>query len=102
MTDSDGLSVSVAFGARSVDVSFRAVNGAWDRLDQPRGVTVATIKSANCRGCGVPLTDTNDSEAHIIPNALGGRLKPKCIICRECNTQLDRIADNALVQAFGS
>jgi hypothetical protein len=63
---------------------------------------LATTNELKCRGCGAPLTDSNDSEAHIIPNALGGRLKPKGIICRECNTELDRIADNALVQAFGS
>lgn len=61
-----------------------------------------TINGAKCRGCGVTLTGSNDSEAHIIPNALGGRLKPKGIICRECNTKLDGVADNALVQAFGS
>ncbi|PZR44940.1 HNH endonuclease [Paraburkholderia fungorum] len=60
------------------------------------------MKNVKCRGCGVQLTESNDSEAHIIPNALGGRLKPKGIICRECNTELDRVADNALVQAFGS
>lgn len=54
-----------------------------------------------CRGCGAPLTKENDSEAHVIPNALGGRLKPKGIICTACNTELDKIADNALVKAFG-
>ncbi|WP_171070345.1 HNH endonuclease [Methylobacterium terricola] len=54
-----------------------------------------------CRGCGSPITKENDSEAHIIPNALGGNLKPKGIICRECNTKLDAIADNALIEAFG-
>ncbi len=55
-----------------------------------------------CRGCDVDLDDTTDSEAHIIPNALGGRLKPSGIICRTCNTTLDNIADNALIEAFGS
>lgn len=54
-----------------------------------------------CRGCGDPLTNANDSAAHIIPNALGGRLAPTGIICRTCNTVLDRLADNALVEAFG-
>lgn len=57
--------------------------------------------TANCRGCGAALTSANDSEAHIIPKALGGRLKPKGIICRVCNTELDRLADNALINAFG-
>ncbi len=55
----------------------------------------------HCRGCGDPLTEANDSAAHIIPNALGGRLDPTGIICRTCNTLLDTLADNALVEAFG-
>ena len=46
-----------------------------------------------CQGCGEALTGENDSEAHIIPNALGGRLKPKGIICQTCNTKLDALAD---------
>ncbi|WLD99920.1 HNH endonuclease [Agrobacterium leguminum] len=55
-----------------------------------------------CSLCGSDLTATNDSEAHVIPNALGGRLKPKGILCRTCNTELDDLADNALVKAFGN
>lgn len=55
-----------------------------------------------CRGCGEPLTPANDSEAHIIPKALGGRLAPKGLICRTCNTALDAVADNALIEAFGA
>lgn len=59
------------------------------------------LKSPRCYGCNEILTPQNDSEAHIIPNALGGRLKPKGIICRICNTKLDNVADNALIKAFG-
>ena len=55
-----------------------------------------------CRGCGQALAADNDSEAHVIPNALGGRLKAKGIICSECNTELDAIADHSLVVAFGA
>lgn len=54
-----------------------------------------------CRGCNSPIDSENDSEAHIIPNALGGRLAPKGIICRSCNSELDKYADNALIKAFG-
>lgn len=54
-----------------------------------------------CHLCFTDLTPSNDSEAHIIPNALGGRLKPKGIICQTCNTMLDDLADNALIKAFG-
>lgn len=59
-------------------------------------------ENSKCRGCDEPITSKNDSEAHVIPNALGGRLKPKGIICRTCNTALDDLADNALVRAFGA
>lgn len=55
----------------------------------------------HCCGCGDPPTEANDSAAHIIPNALGGRLDPTGIVCRTCNTLLDTLADNALVEAFG-
>lgn len=54
-----------------------------------------------CPGCESELTRDNDSEAHVIPNALGGNLKPKGILCRTCNGMLDRIADNPLIKAFG-
>ena len=53
-------------------------------------------------GLPVALNVSNNSEAHIIPNALGGRLKPKGILCRTCNGELDSLADNALVEAFGA
>ncbi len=55
-----------------------------------------------CRGCPNALTGENDSEAHVIPNALGGRLKPKGILCKACNAELDGLADNPLVEAFGA
>ncbi|MBE0619154.1 MAG: HNH endonuclease [Burkholderiales bacterium] len=58
-------------------------------------------RKPRCSGCGVPLDTQNDSRAHIIPNALGGRLAPKGIICRSCNTTLGNVADNALIDAFG-
>src|SRR4051812_32296263 len=59
------------------------------------------IAQRKCRGCGTMLTAANDSEAHIIPNALGGSLKPKGIICQTCNRELGALVDNALVKAFG-
>lgn len=59
------------------------------------------MPTPKCNLCGSALTAANDSEAHIIPNALGGRLKPKGILCQTCNTTLDDLADNALVRAFG-
>lgn len=55
-----------------------------------------------CFGCGEKLTKDNNSEAHVIPNALGGRLAPKKLICRKCNTEFSELADNDLVNAFGA
>jgi hypothetical protein len=55
-----------------------------------------------CRGCGEPLTSETDSDAHVIPQALGGRLAPRGIICRTCNGILNDAADLALVEAFGA
>lgn len=45
-----------------------------------------------CILTGDELTPENDSKAHIIPSALGGRLKPKGILCKVANSTLgDRI-----------
>jgi len=63
---------------------------------------VMEMMMQRCHGCDDPLTSDNDSEAHIIPKALGGRLAPKGLICRKCNTALDAAADNALIEAFGA
>ena len=79
-------------------VRFRPVS-ADQRWREERG---GAWEKPTCRGCGESLNSENDSEAHVIPNALGGRLKPKGIICRTCNTELDDAADNALVAAFGA
>jgi hypothetical protein len=57
---------------------------------------------ANCKGCGVPITPENDSDAHMIPKALGGRLAPRGIICRTCNGKLNDAADFALIDAFAA
>lgn len=54
----------------------------------------------DCFGCGVLLTRENDSEAHVIPQALGGRLGPKGILCGSCNGVLNIVADLPLVQSF--
>ena len=42
--------------------------------------------SGLCALCGCVLTADNDSEEHIIPNAIGGRKKVRGFICRTCNS----------------
>lgn len=48
----------------------------------------------------VELTPENDSKAHIIQSALGGRLKPTGILCKDANTELGDKFDNALIRAY--
>ena len=50
-----------------------------------------------CALCRSPLTDTNRSKEHIIPNALGGRKTTKTFICRSCNSQTGESWDSELV-----
>jgi hypothetical protein len=49
---------------------------------------------------GVEITEQNDSKAHVIPSALGGRLKPKGILCDVANTELGDKFDGELVKAY--
>ena len=64
-------------------------------------IEVGAGAPASCLSCATALTSANDSQAHVIPNALGGSLKSKGVICQICNTELDEVADNALVKSFG-
>ena len=54
---------------------------------------------SKCYLCGEKLTDNNKSLEHIIPNALGGKLKAKEILCRACNNAMADI-DSNLVKFF--
>jgi hypothetical protein len=40
-----------------------------------------------CVLCQVPLTSHNDSQEHVIPSAIGGRLKVSGFICQKCNSK---------------
>lgn len=53
-----------------------------------------------CYLCGQQLTDKNKSLEHIIPNALGGRLKSKDILCKTCNSKMGEVIDTELVKVF--
>lgn len=53
----------------------------------------------NCIYCGALLDDTTSPE-HIIPNALGGRLKPRTIVCSEDNNRLGNELDRELCEAL--
>src|SRR5215469_9378916 len=53
------------------------------------------------RGCGHKFDAAQDSRAHIIPSALGGRLKRRGLLCRECNGHLGESADKSLIKSLG-
>jgi len=47
-----------------------------------------------------PITEENNSQAHVIPSALGGRLKPWDILSKKGNGLLGDKIDLPLIQAF--
>jgi hypothetical protein len=51
-----------------------------------------------CALCGVPLIGRSRSKEHIIPNAIGGRLKTAGFICDECNNTKGKSWDAALAK----
>lgn len=53
----------------------------------------------NCYLCGQTLTDCNSSEEHIIPNAIGGKLKAK-ILCKDCNSKFGNTIDSKLAESL--
>ncbi|CAK3541873.1 putative HNH endonuclease 5 domain-containing protein [Vibrio crassostreae] len=55
---------------------------------------------AYCYICDRALNDNEVSEEHIIPNALGGRLKSTKVLCETHNNELGKINDAAFVSIF--
>lgn len=55
-----------------------------------------------CILTGVEISADNDSKAHVIPSALGGRLKPTGILSKDANTRLGDLVDLPLTTAFQS
>ena len=53
---------------------------------------------AKCVFCNVELTAENSANEHIIPNALGGRLKSSSLDCIKCNSEFGEDCDNALAK----
>lgn len=53
-----------------------------------------------CIITGEPITDNNNSKAHVIPSALGGRLKPCGVLSRNGNTLLGDKIDLPFIEAF--
>jgi hypothetical protein len=55
---------------------------------------------STCFKCNVELNELNRSVEHIIPNAVGGRLKSKDLLCQACNTQFGKTLDTEVTKDF--
>lgn len=53
---------------------------------------------AKCVFCKVELTAENSAKEHIIPNAIGGRLKSSSLDCLKCNSEFGEDCDSALAK----
>lgn len=51
-----------------------------------------------CALCDKEITEENDTKEHIIPNAIGGRIKVKGFICESCNNISGDIWESALAK----
>ncbi|CAH0347773.1 HNH endonuclease [Bacillus sp. CECT 9360] len=51
-----------------------------------------------CYICDTALTKENETEEHILLNAIGGKLKSRTLICKDCNSKLGSDIDNKLAQ----
>ncbi len=56
---------------------------------------------SKCIVTGEAITPDNDSAAHVIPSALGGRLKPKGFLSQEGNRILNEKVDAPLIRTLG-
>lgn len=53
-----------------------------------------------CIATAVDLTGQTDSEAHIIPNAIGGRLKPRGILSRSANSMIGQYIEAPFFEKY--
>jgi hypothetical protein len=51
-----------------------------------------------CYVCNDDLTKENETEEHILLNAIGGKLKSKNLICKDCNTNFGSEIDDSLAE----
>jgi len=56
----------------------------------------------NCYVCDIEITDENETDEHIIINAIGGRLKSKKLICKKCNSDFGEKIDSLLAKQLNN
>lgn len=60
----------------------------------------STSIDSNCMLCERPIGSIGNSSEHIIPNSIGGRLKIRSFICRECNSRSGESWDAEIWRQF--
>jgi hypothetical protein len=53
-------------------------------------------RQSRCVVCDCPFDNSNDSDEHVIPNSVGGRLKVRGFICVRCNSKTGETWDKTL------
>lgn len=53
-----------------------------------------------CYLCNIELNENNKSIEHIIPQSIGGKLKSKDILCKDCNSKFGSNIDKKFVDNF--
>jgi len=53
-----------------------------------------------CLFCSAALEQTDNPKEHIIPNAIGGRLKSRVLICSTCNSTFGQKCDASMAEKF--
>lgn len=58
------------------------------------------VRSLKCIGCDLPFGQVQSSVEHVIPNALGGRIKTTNATCINCNSSFGDDEDLYLIKTF--
>ncbi len=53
-----------------------------------------------CALCLAPITASNSTREHILPNAIGGRRRTRDFICKRCNSETGSAWDSELARQF--
>ena len=57
-----------------------------------------SVLTHKCYCCDENITPAKESDEHIIPNALGGKLKSRTLLCSDCNSKLGSEVDAPFCQ----
>ena len=62
-------------------------------------MSLIDLKVFECYNCENEITNINTSVEHIIPNAIGGKLKSRHLLCSTCNALYGNTIDKELAKS---